>query len=331
MANTAETKANRLLQIEALLLSHPEGLKPAELARRLGVHRSTIGRYLYDLPKHIYLDDEDGGRWKIDRAGYLIQVRFNLHEATAVHLAARLLAARMDRQNPHAAAALRKLSASMEMIAPHISRHLSQSADEMDGERQIRDPRFVENLEQMTLAWAYGRKLRVWHRYSEDGEVYEYLFSPYFVEPYAVGQSVHVFGLREPPGALRTFKLDRIERVELLSESYSIPADFNPQDLLADAWGIWYTDHEPEQVKLKFSPQVARRVGESRWHQSEQTVIRPDGSLLWCAKIAAPKEMLPWIRGWGADVEVLEPEWLREVLVQEARKAALLYGWEVIN
>jgi predicted DNA-binding protein (UPF0251 family) len=37
----AKNKASRLLQIEALLLEHPEGLTQAEIARRMGVNRST--------------------------------------------------------------------------------------------------------------------------------------------------------------------------------------------------------------------------------------------------------------------------------------------------
>jgi CRISPR-associated endonuclease/helicase Cas3 len=57
----ARTKANRLLHIEALLLGHPEGFTPSELARRLGVNRSTVSRYLADLPGHVYVDDLDGG------------------------------------------------------------------------------------------------------------------------------------------------------------------------------------------------------------------------------------------------------------------------------
>lgn len=32
------TKANRLIQIELLLLAHPEGLTQAEIARRLGIN-----------------------------------------------------------------------------------------------------------------------------------------------------------------------------------------------------------------------------------------------------------------------------------------------------
>ena len=66
--NPAETKAGRLIQIETLLLEHPEGMTQAEIARRLGVNRSTVGRYIPDLPKHIYIDDLDGCRWKIERS-----------------------------------------------------------------------------------------------------------------------------------------------------------------------------------------------------------------------------------------------------------------------
>jgi len=310
----AENKASRLLQVEAMLLSHPEGLAQSEIARRLGVNRSTVGRYLPDLPKHIYIDDD--GRWRLDREAYLVQVRFSLHEALAVHLASRLLATRTDRQNPHAAAALRKLGAALERLAPRISQHLGQSADIMDDVNlQRQDPVYLQALEKLTLAWAEQRKTRIWHRLEATDQVYQYTFSPYFIEPYAVGQTTHVIGWREPPGAQRTFKIERIERIELLREHYEIPADFDPRSLLADAWGIWYTESEPVEVKLRFHPGVARRVSETRWHRSQIIETQPDGSLLWRASVAEPHEMMSWIRGWGADVEVLAPEGLREELL----------------
>jgi CRISPR-associated endonuclease/helicase Cas3 len=155
--------------------------------------------------------------------------------------------------------------------------------------------------------------------------VYEYDFAPYFIEPYAVGQTTHVIGWREPPGAVRTFKLERIQRIELTPQPYTIPEDFDPHEKLADAWGIWYTEAEPVEVVLRFHPRVAHRVRETRWHRNEQTEEQPDGSLIWQAQVAEPQEMLPWIRGWGADVEVLAPGELREALIKEARRIALLY------
>jgi len=320
----AQNKASRLIQIENLLLAFPAGLTQAEIARRLRVNRSTINRYLADLPRHIYMEDD--GRLKIDRSADLINVRLNLHEGLAVHLASRLLATRMDRHNPHAASALRKLGTAMERWAPRISRHVLQSAEVMDEAGQRQDPVYLQALERLTLAWAEQHKVKVWHRSEASGKVMEYLFSPYFIEPYAVGQSTHIIGFSTPPGKKRTLKIERIERVEPTHEAYDIPADFDPRELLADAWGIWYTESEPVEVTLKFHPRVAHRLQETRWHRSEEETELADGSIVWKARISEPQEMLPWIRGWGADVEVLGPEGLRKAMEREAGRLARLYG-----
>lgn len=319
-----EKKANRLLQIEALLMAHPEGLTQTEIARKLGVNRSTINRYPPDLTKNIYTDHD--GKWKLDRAGYVVNVRFNLYEAMAVHLAARLLSTRMDRQNPHAAAALRKLGVSLERLAPRISQHLQQSADVMDDIAQRHDPLYLQVLEKLTLAWAEGRKVRVWHRHEPTGHIYDYTFWPYFVEPYAIGQTTHVIGWREQPGAMRTFKIERIERIELLDDHYVIPEDFDPREFLSSAWGIWYTESEPQEVVLRFHRRVANRVRETRWHRSEQVEEEADGSLIWRAKIAEPQEMMPFIRSWGADVEVVQPIDLREKMIGQVKRLMHIYS-----
>ena len=115
--------------------------------------------------------------------------------------------------------------------------------------------------------------------------------------------------------------------MELTREAYEVPADFDPRDLLADAWGIWYTENAPVEVVLKFHLRVARRVRETRWHRSEQEEELPDGSIIWRAKVAEVQEMVPWIRGWGADCEVLEPEELRETMMGEVKALAEKYGW----
>ncbi len=47
------------------------------------------------------------------------------------------------------------------------------------------------------------------------------------------------------------------------------------------------------------------------------------------AEVAEVQEMVPWIRGWGADVEVLVPVELRETLMGETKKMAEQYGWFV--
>ncbi|GIV99946.1 CRISPR-associated helicase Cas3' [Roseiflexus sp.] len=332
----AANKAERLLQIEQLLLAHPEGLTQAELARRLGVNRSTILRNLADASRHIY--EEPDGRLKIDHCADLINLRLNLHEALAMHLAARLLATRMDRQNRHAAAALRKLGHAIERWAQRISVHVLHAADIMDDAAQRDDPVYLSVLETLTEGWASERKVRVWHQLATGEKVLEYLFSPYFIEPYAIGQTTHVIGRARLLGErgwsgekMRTFKIERIRRAEMTAEIYQIPEDFDPRVYLSDAWGIWSSEGEPVEVALHFSAPAARRVQETRWHRSERTELQPDGSLIWRARIAEPKEMIPWIRGWGADCEAVSPDWLRKELEKEVRKMARVYGVGNVN
>ena len=320
----SDTKAQRLLQIEILLLAHPEGLSQSDIARRLNVNRSTIHRYLPDLTQHAPIFEEDG-RLFINREAYLFNLSLNLHEALSLHLAVRLLTNRIERHNPHSAALLRKLAHTIGKLTPQISHHFSLSADVIDDPHRFKDPHYISVLESLALAWAEGRKARVWHRHPETNKVYEYLFSVYFIEPYAVGHSIHAVGYREPPGEMRTFNLSRIERIELTKCSYLIPDDFNPSEFLKTAWGIWYTDNEPQEVLLRFSPKVSQRLMETRWHDSQQIIPETDGSVLWRANISEPKEMIPWIRGWGSDCEVISPPLLRNQIINEVGKLQVIY------
>ncbi|TAH49282.1 MAG: CRISPR-associated helicase Cas3' [Chloroflexota bacterium] len=326
MGERLERKIERLDELEFLLLQHPEGLTKAEIARRLQVHRSTAAEYIDDLGKRVVLYEPSEGKYVIDREAYKVRVQLTLHESLAVHLAARLLTTRTDKHNPHAASALRKLGVALEKLAPRISQHLALSADVLDDSSRRRDPVFLQVLETLTRAWSLGKKVHLTHEMDE-GKIFEYDFAPYFIEPYAVGRTLHVIGLREPPGKVRTFKVENIRTANLLENSaYEIPPEFDPRATLKDAWGIWYTERKPEPVVLRFARQVAPRVRQTQWHHTERTQEEPDGSLLWRAEIAEWQEMVPWVRGWGADVEVMEPEGLRETLKQEMKQLVKIYG-----
>lgn len=315
-------KSQRLAQIEALLLDHPEGLSQSDLARRLGVNRSTINRNLLDLSAPIY---EEQGRLHIDRESYLVSLKLDLHEAMAVHLAGRLMTTRFDRRNNHSASAFRKLGISLDKLAPGISQFICLSANTFDDESKIQDPHYLQVLEKITLAWATKQKVHLWYHKPNVTEIKEYTFCPYFIEAGAIGQTIYSIGKIEPKMELRTFKLERIKRIETLNSSFDVPAGFNPEELLNHAWGIWFKDEEPVEVVLNFSPNVAQRIKETRWHPGEKVDTLSEGFIIWKAKIAEPNEMLPWIRGWGADVEVMEPKSLRDALAKEVEKIGKLY------
>ena len=54
-----------------------------------------------------------------------------------------------------------------------------------------------------------------------------------------------------------------------------------------------------------------------------------EGRLIWTAEIDAVQEIMPWIRGWGADCEVLEPHEVREQIKGKVRRQARMYGLDI--
>ncbi len=324
----ALTKAENLLQLEVLLLLHPEGLRKAQIAERLGVNRSTAGRYVTALTDHVPLVEEDDGRLWIDRSRYLTPVRLSSHEIESVRLAFRLFSRKIRFPFPHAAASLRKLALAVERASPPLSRRLGETADSLDSHSFPRfTARYRQILETLIVAATGHRVVRLCHLSIRRGKTDEYRFQPYCLEPYPDGNSIHAVGFCPDLNEMRTFKLERIQTVTPTEECFEPPLDFDIESYTSTAWGIWgHSGGNPSQIVLLFSPAVAGRVRETIWHESQVLEERPDGSLLFRAAVAEPLEMYPWIRGWGADVEILQPTELRERFREEVQKMIKMYG-----
>lgn len=313
------SRSVRFMQLEQLLISHPEGLRKTEIAQRLGVHKSTIGRDITDLSTSLPLIEEDDGRIRIDKNGYLHTVRLTLHEMQALHLAARLYCKVMRFPFPHASAALRKLADAQENVSPGLSDRIRETAEELDTfttENHEHDQHYRTTIEKLGLAISEKRKVRLRH-YSRRREIWqEYRLFPITLEPHPEGKAVHLVGWDIAGGSpfFRTLKTERIDKI-VLEDPANEEFDRIPTDeisaLFEHAWSIWRSTEAPVRVRLRFSRDVAFRVKETQWHRSQELTEKNDGSLILQVKVAEPQEMYPWIRGWGPKVEVLEPEWLR--------------------
>ena len=327
--NRAFAKSGRISQVERLLLASRAHLSQAEIARRCDVHRSTIGRLIQDMVDNeipVRVDDE--GLIYIDRTAYISTLRLKLHEAMAVFLAGRLLARYSDKPNAHAVEALDKLGAALGGVMPALGQHITSTSAALRGRFPKHAHEQQRVLEKLTDAWAASKKVQIWYRPLNARKAFQHTFAPYFLEPSGIGYSTYAIGMSEPPGELRTRKLERIERIVSTDEPFDVPADFEPNKLLAGAWSIWFDeDDQPTKVKLRFSGhQTIRRVGETTWHPSQHTELDAEGRLIWTAESDEPQEMLPWIRGWeGGTCEVLEPESLRRDIQREVLRLAQRY------
>lgn len=323
------TKADRKERVFLTLRRHPLGLSVMELSEITGFERRTLDNYLDELNREGKVYKEDNSTlwaalpWEQTQ---LRKLELSPEEAMTLYLAARLFTKQHDKRNEPAETALMKLATALTSDA-NIGHEIHQAALELAHHPDAGE--YNQVFRAVMQAYIYRRVLHITYKPGK-GREFETDFSPFLLEPSAVGFTTYAIGHSSVVNGWRTYKLERIRSATLTRQEYRIPADFPGLGILQSAWSIIWGE-KVEKVILRFSPAVYERVMETRWHPSEEKKDDPDkpGHLRWVAQVADTLDMLPWIRGWGADCEVLEPKELKETLMGEAKAMAERYGWFV--
>lgn len=312
------SRTERLREIESQLLLSPEGLTALELASLLDVDRRTVYRDVDFLCGQGVPVWQENGRFGINRSRYLASVRLSFQEAIGLVLAGLLLSRTIDARNPHVIAALTKLAST---LPQPLNAHLKRAANRIG--QQQNDSGQVLVLESIAEGWGNGKKVKIGYRSPRSGTLRQRIIAPYALEPTPSG--IYVIGHDSWADDVRTFKLDRLESATVLKDTFVIPEDFDLEARLATGWRIMAGD-DVNEVRLRFLPDVIAQVSERQWHPSQTIEPTSDGGCVLTVHVAKPQEMKPWIRSWGAQVEVLAPGWLRADIAQEMRQAVDLYA-----
>jgi len=315
------TKAERLTELKRRYIQR--AYSDRELADILGTRRETIYRDRKELETEYPFIQDERGRWKIDRTKFISEIKVSPHEALTLYLAARKASRQMHYRNPHVANAVEKLAA---VLHQPMAGKLLKAADAVLHQGDA--PQKVKILETLSQGWMEQRKVRIRYRPLRYDGVSNHVIHPYLIEPSIWSDSLYVIAYSEVRERIISFKVERVDTAFLSGETFEIPPDFDEQELLKHAWGIWHGERPPQTVRLRFDKSVVQRVRESKWHPLENVTGMEDGGCIWEAPIAEWREMLPWIRGWGVSVEVLEPEELRDTLKNTAQALALKYRVE---
>jgi len=317
---TPQRRSVRLNHLQELLRSRKAGFTTTDLARLTGVSVRSIQRDLIVLQSESGVPlGEDRGRYFIVAPERLRPMDLNLQEARALLLATRLFLRYSDEGDPYAASALRQLAE----VMPDTVKEQVRAAAESLGRRPL-DADFSRNLSIVTDAWARRRSVRMSYRSARRSRTREVVVDPYFLEPSAAGYATYLIAYSHTHESMRTFKVERIASAEMLPRHFEVPPDLDLDGLLASAWGIIWG--EGQTVKLRFSPEVAWRARESRWHPTQALDDLDDGGCVLTLTVASLMEVGRWVRSWGDGVEVLEPEELRNELREEAVRLARQYA-----
>jgi predicted DNA-binding transcriptional regulator YafY len=144
----------------------------------------------------------------------------------------------------------------------------------------------------------------------------------YTVDPYRLVYyhgGLYVYARAEEYNAVRTFAVERIERIEVLDANFEVPADFNVSEYARGAFGI--AGGKPEPLELWFGAEMAGYIRERVWHESQSLEEGKDGSVTLRMSVAPGGELKSWIKGFLPHVRVVQPASLREEIAREIEKA----------
>ncbi len=318
------TKAQRLVELQHLFWRNAgRSMSSAEIARRLGVNPRTVRKYLTELSATGRLPITRKRRaWTLAEGARLevLPVRFLLEEATAVYLAARLLTLAADEPNPAVGGALAKLASVVPAELRAFLDHLAARAAAGQAGR------FAQVFRTLAYGWALSRVVELqYEARSRAGALLACRFEVHLLEPAAAGSALYAVGRADPPGELRTFKVERIRAATLTSDTFEAPPWEGTLARLEAAWGVWISSDPPVTVRLRFSPAAALRLRETRWHPSQNLTDLAGGGVELALTVTSTVELRPWILGWGSLCEVLEPEALRADIAADLARAAAAY------
>ena len=316
-------RAARYLKIAMILREHPDGIAAQSLADLVGVSKRTVYRDIEAMDLDAGLPIwSDRGKYGLEGGAFLPPLALTLHEATTLFLAARMLAKTSDEHDTELIGAFVKLAA---ILPPVLAQHIQETVDAFATTPP--NEQFTRVFRVLAEAWANRRVVEIEYdagAYDPTKGSRRTRVHPLAIEPSALTHALYLMGWDESRAARRTFKVERILSASLTPETFEPPPGGATARELLKAWDV-IADEDPVRVVIRFSPAVAKRAAETRWHPSQELEDQPDGSLLWRGLVAGMREIKIWILGWGADAEVLEPTELRADIAAELGRAARLY------
>jgi predicted DNA-binding transcriptional regulator YafY len=317
MANTA----TRLITLIMLLQRQPNQTA-SQLAQTLGVSIRTVQRYMTTLDEMgipVYAERGPYGGYALVRGYKMPPLVFTPEEAVAVYLGASFLEQVWGRLYQEAAhGALAKLD---NVLPDEQRREVTWARQTLLaigmhwGNPNLSAP----HLEKLWEAVHQQRRVRMSYRGRGQPEASQRDFDPYVL--------VHGWGWQYCLGychlrqGIRSFRVDRILKLELLDQNFEIPADFD-----LEAYVATESYFQPQvRVRLYFAPEVALAALDNRayWETLEE---QPDGSIIVTFATPELEAAATVVLTYGYLGMVLEPEEVRELVRERAKAIVARYA-----
>jgi hypothetical protein len=125
----------------------------------------------------------------------------------------------------------------------------------------------------------------------------------------------------------KKYRVETLEKVECLDETFEYPSLFNPERYFGDSFGI-YSGEEPENYEVRIAlltPDVEEYVRHRRWTNQDRYECK-DGVSSISFVVKDLVEVTSWVLSFGDKVQVLAPRELRDAVREKLVRAQALYS-----
>ena len=313
-------KANNLLQLALEMQAARGGLSLDDIEDKFDVGRRTAMR-MRDAVLEVFPHadevetDERKKRWRLPKGTLDRLVGLTADELGDIEVAIDLL----KRENlPDQAASLEGVLTKLRAVmSPTMANRVETDLDallEAEGLAMRPGPKprsrtmVIEDLRDAVKAC---RKVEIQYRNRNTRRINKRIVHPYgFL--YGHRHYLVAYNLVKGAQGYRLFSLPNIERVVPQDEYFERDEEFSLEAFSQRSFGVF--QEPPFQVAWRFSPRAAADAQDFMFHPDQEVEPQQDGSLIIRFTAGGALEMCWHLYAWGDDVEVLEPQTLRDMV-----------------
>lgn len=142
---------------------------------------------------------------------------------------------------------------------------------------------------------------------------------------YLVARSIYYND--KPP---MVYSLDRISQLQMLKETFDMPKDWNAEEFFDGCFGVFRT-MGTETVKIKVTATQANYIRSLQLHNSQREVERNEDYSIFTYSLRPEYDFQQELLRHGEEVEVLEPQWLREEIAGKIQRMNSVYKSKITN
>jgi predicted DNA-binding transcriptional regulator YafY len=168
----------------------------------------------------------------------------------------------------------------------------------------------IQNLRPLLEAIKDHRKVKFNHLNFHTGKNRKFAVRPYLLKEY--NNRWYLVGTISNSSELRTFGVDRMENLEVLTDVFKPNKKINAQENFDEVIGLVYSESDIEEVVLSLTPLQGMYVKSLPMHSSQKVLIDDEKECRVSLRLRPNFELVQQLLMHGERVRVIEPKWLVE-------------------